>query len=80
MAAKLAPGPELWLANLDIELATASDVARLHALAMKSFEVRSLQRQYFKEGHSHDVLLASKQAERQLDDLLSAPAQGGLDL
>ena len=47
--------------------------------AHRAFEVRSLQREYFRH-HSQDVLAQSKQAERQLDDLLSAAAQGGLDL
>jgi len=64
MPAKLTPGPELWLANLDT--GSAADVAKLHAIALKAFEVRSLQREFFRH-HSQDTLTASKQAERQLD-------------
>lgn len=84
MPAKLTPGPELWLGQLqdmDFEKFTLStgDAKRLHAIALKAFEVRSLQREFFRH-HSQDVLAQSKQAERQLDDLLSAGAQGGLDL
>lgn len=71
------PGPELWLGQLQSSDKTPADVDLLNAIALKTYEVRALQIAYFKD-RSGDVLNACKLAERQLDDLIRRPAQGGL--
>lgn len=72
-----APGSELWLGSFFEGEITNADRALLYEIALKSYEVRALQRAFFKD-RSNDVLNACKIAERQLDDLLRRPAQGGL--
>jgi len=75
------PGPELWLGviaegeTVGTEL-SAGDRNKLVAIAVQAFRVRALQRAYFKT-RSNDILTESKAAERELDALLIAPAQGG---
>ena len=69
------PGPQHWLSTAD----KPDDLQALRQIALKAFEVRVLQVEYFK-ARSMDVLTASKQAERDLDKMLTAPAQGGLGI
>lgn len=82
MIPRTQPGPELWLGvvadgeTVGTEL-SASDRSKLVAIAVQAFKVRALQLAYVKT-RSNDVLADSKAAERELDALLIAPAQGGL--
>ena len=60
------------------ESMTTADSEFCLAIALQSESVRTLQKQYFANRNDKSLLEASKASERQLDRLLSEPAQGGL--
>lgn len=74
---KLEPGPEDKLFGILAKDYPLQVESFLMDIARKAFEVRALQKEFFKH-RSSDILTQSKTAERELDRLLNEPAQGGL--